>query len=211
MRKLLEFHLLNTLTIRTNSNMGFLSSSDISNIFSESHYASKNLYTVEITDVDSTSPDSDFSTKYLKFQSPSISFKGETFSLQRNDITKYFQADDSGKAFTWADTLRITWRERDDWKVRKYHEDWIGKLYDRQTDTFLSLESDNDKRILNRSITITLPSSLADPNAANKIKFNDVIPQNFGDLELAWGTGADTIEHQITYYVRTWEWARGNE
>ena len=89
----------------------------INEIFDNVNYASKNLYTVEISNFNFTSEvlnSNEDLSEYLKFQSPSISFKGESLDLIRNEVTKNFQLSDDGNSFKWTNELSITWRERDD-------------------------------------------------------------------------------------------------
>lgn len=180
----------------------------INEIFDNVNYASKNLYTVEISNFNFTSEvlnSNEDLSEYLKFQSPSISFKGESLDLIRNDVTKNFQLSDDGNSFKWTNELSITWRERDDWCVKKYHEAWINLIYNRKNDRYQSVDSFTLSKLY-KVITVTLPKSTTNPDAKRIIKFYDVIPRNLGDLDLKWGTSADNVEHNITYYVKSWNW-----
>ena len=180
----------------------------INEIFDNVNYASKNLYTVEISNFNFTSEvlnSNEDLSEYLKFQSPSISFKGESLDLIRNEVTKNFQLSDDGNSFKWTNELSITWRERDDWCVKKYHEAWINLIYNRKNDRYQSVDSSTLSKLY-KVITVTLPKSTTNPDSKHIIKFYDVIPRNLGDLDLKWGTSADNVEHNITYYVKSWNW-----
>lgn len=175
---------------------------DINKIYT-AEYAVKNLYRVEIYDTFNDGVE-DF-LNYLSLQAPSVSFKGESLDLTRNNVTRNFQLREDGNSFNWTDELSIKWRERDDWEVRKYHEKWLGEFYDKEKDCFLSKEAAAIPSLY-RTIIVTLPESKTNSSAPHTIKFFYVLPKTIGDFELGWGSGADNIEHQLTYYVKYWKW-----
>lgn len=174
------------------------------------NYAFNNLYTVEITvpTNENTSVNSlqvrdllpvginerktEDMNNYLKFQSPAVSFNGESLNLERNFATKKFQVNN----YSRSDTLNVTWREADDWRVKKYHEDWMGLIYNRNYDCYIS--HDNPAGIY-RIITIKLGDHRG-------VRFYNVIPQNNGNIDLSWNTSPAVVSHSITYYIEDWEW-----
>lgn len=169
----------------------------------QSSYAFGNLYTVEIYNQGTTilssdsGNDTDSMSQYLKFQSPSVSFNSESLNLERNDVTKKFQVR-SSDAYAWTDELSITWREADDWRVKKYHEEWLDLFYDKSIDRYRS-HTDASSEGLYRNIKIKLDKGLL-------IVFYNVIPKNSGDFNFSWSDSPNVVSHQITYYVEHWQW-----
>lgn len=164
--------------------------------------AYNNLYEVEIMDDSSMN-------EHLKLHSVAVSLGGESLNLVRNDVSKLFQIDAS-KGFNLADTLSITWRENDAWQVRKYHEDWLSEIYDRDTDRFVScpISDTSTKQSFLRTINIILPKSSAMENSFNKIVCHDVIPKTTPKIDLRWGPSAQVVQHTIEYYVSYWDWSK---
>ena len=131
---------------------------------------------------------------YLKFQSPSVVFNGESLNLERNAATKKFQIT----GYTRTDTLTVEWREADDWRVKRYHENWIALFYDRDNDQFVSHDNAVEDGLY-RMITIKLGNGLG-------IRFYNVIPQNNGNISLTWNPSPSIVSHSISYYIEDWEW-----
>lgn len=138
----------------------------------------------------------EYMNNYLKFQSPSVSFNGESLNLERNFATKKFHLSNS--SYQRTNELSISWRESDDWRVKRYHENWIDLFYDRKNDYYLS-HDDPYEEGLYRTITVKLGNKQG-------IRFNNVIPQTTGGLNLSWSTSPTIVSHSISYYVEDWEW-----
>ena len=143
----------------------------------------------------------EYMNNYLKFQSPSVSFNGESLNLERNFATKKFHLSNS--SYQRTNELSISWRESDDWRVKRYHENWIDLFYDRKNDYYLS-HDDPYEEGLYRTITVKLGNKQG-------IRFNNVIPQTTGGLNLSWSTSPTIVSHSISYYVEDWEWVDTEE
>lgn len=181
-----------------------VTSSELSTIYNDYSPAFDNLYTVEIfhIGVPSTSRYQDDISTHIKFHAPSVQFGGESLSLIRNSITKKFQLSDD--EFTRVDKLSITWRESDDLRVKKYHDEWLRLFYDRENDYFLSYPYNGiDKRYLYRDIEITLPHNSGDKK--EKFIFSDVLPNTSPGLSLSWKNNGGIISHSLDYYVTDWK------
>lgn len=138
---------------------------------------------------------------YLRYNAPSVNINGETLNLARNSVTKKFSLDTEG--YTRADTLTITWREADDYRVKRYHESWIARFYDRDTDKYTST-TDPYAAGLYRTIRVKLGNKLA-------IRFDNVIPKNVAGLSLGWKESPGIISHSMEYYIESWEWETNAE
>lgn len=138
---------------------------------------------------------------YIKYNAPGININGETLNLVRNSVTKKFSVDSDG--YTRADILSITWREADDFRVKRYHENWIALFYDRDRDMYLSSE-DPVTDGLYRTIRVKLGNNLA-------IRFDNVIPKNVAGLSLSWKNNPGIVTHSMDYYIESWSWETDNE
>ena len=92
-----------------------------------------NLYTVEISSpsTEKISIEGFNLENYIKFHATKISFNGESLSLERDPITKRFKLKNTD-SYSRTNTLDITWRECDGWKVKRYHDSWVGLIYNRK-------------------------------------------------------------------------------
>lgn len=172
----------------------------ISDIFYQ-NYAFNNIYQVEIflpngsiEERSSNGLDTESINSYLKFHSPNVSFAGDSLNLVRNDITKKFTIDN--QSYKRSDTLSITWREADDWKVKRYHENWIKLFYDKEKDQYQSHESNAG---LYRNIRVYLGNNKA-------ILFTGAIPSTVPSLNLSWSNSPSIITHSVNYYIEDWNW-----
>lgn len=186
----------------------------VSELYSNYIPAFNNLYEVTLS---STSTNNntveDKMMEYIKLHAFSVTFGGESLSLERNPITKQFQLP-SSESFKRSDTLTIEWRENSTWDVKKYHENWISKIYDKEKDCYKSYAingtGENSVSNIYRTIIVALPNDgrqLKGDGSDIAIKFNNVIPQDIPGISLAWGTQSNIISHSINYYVTSWEWA----
>lgn len=179
---------------------------ELSSIYDSSYTpAVKNLYTVSIVSEDEKL------NSYLKCHATSVSFNGESLAFQRNSVTKLFYVDSD--AYKLTDDLTITWREADDWRVRKYHEAWLACFYDREQDCYISYPyNGRSSSCLTRTIRITLPKTSSEGSfkgikpSTHILELTGVIPTNVGDLNLAWGPSGSNISHTLSYKVENWKW-----
>ena len=189
----------------------FQNKSGIQEIYSNYNPAFNNIYTVTIMDSGTNGIASAEDINYfLQFQAPGVSFNGESLNLERNWATKKFQV--SSSPYTWSDTLTIKWRESDDWRVKKFHENWISLFYDRSDDSFISYESKNaiTEAGLYKDFKILLPTSKS-KNAPTAIIFKNVLPSRVGDFNFAWTSSPSVISHSMTYYVEDWYWEESSD
>lgn len=179
-------------------------SNTITEIYENYSPAFNNLYTVEIF---ALSNYDDSIASYLRYHSPSVNFNGESLSLKRNEVTKKFSFEENG-SYKRSDNLTITWRECDSWRVKKYHEEWLSKFYDRDKDCYRSYDDKASAEVaLYRILRVTFPKVI---NEKCTIKFR-ILPNNSGNVPLAWGTSPTIISHSMTYYVEDWEWENAVE
>ena len=192
--------------------------SDTAAIYTNFTPAISNLYTIEIFGQSSTSENPNNKpetiTDYLKFHSTNVTLPEETLTLERDPVTKTFKIQESG-TYARANELTLTWREADDWRVRKFHENWLGKFYNRSKDCFISWDPNELTTAgLSRVIRITLPEPVSTDsqtfsengvNAAHVIELR-VLPHNIGQIALAWSTSPTLISHQLSYYILDWHW-----
>lgn len=194
-----------------------IDSSALTSIYNDYNPAYKNLYTVYIYPRSSAVEDESIAS-HIKFHTLNVSFNGESLGLTRNAVTKKFQLN-ANNPYTWSDTLTITWRESDTWKVKKYHEDWLKLFYDKNNDCFLSYPTAsaatnalNGHTVdsLYRTIKITFPTSSKESNGGqgplDTIVFNDVLPSNVGDFQFGWSSSPDIVTHSLKYFVCDWKW-----
>ena len=190
--------------------------SEFTTIYREFVPAISNLYTIEIFGAAGYDDNLVSSmTDYLKFHSPTVSFPEETLTLERDSITKTFKVQASG-AYQRANELTVTWREADDWRVKKFHELWLAKFYDRKKDCFISYSRSELAVVgLAKKIKITLPfpksptitSRSPEPGiSSNHILEAFIMPHNTGGISLGWGTSPSLITHSMTYYLLDWNW-----
>lgn len=191
-----------------------LDGSSLASIYNDYKPAFKNLYVVEMTYQNENEDGiSEYNiSNYIKFHAVDVSFGDETLNLERNPVTKKFQLKTSDQ-YSWSDTLRITWRESEDWMVKRYHEDWMKMFYSRENDTFYSYPrtGSNGQSIstdsLFRKIKVRLPVTIEGNKRIEHIAiFENVTPQNIGQLGFGWSTSGEIIQHQMTYYVESWHW-----
>lgn len=200
-----------------------VSTSDLTAIYTDFNPAVKNLYTVEIYGANSAS-DKPFEVAamndYLKYHATKIEFGGESLDLERDSVTHKFKLKKSN-SFKWVDELKITWQESDDWRVKKYHEDWLSNFYDKNTGCYKSqvqgtfIEEDGNITTVSTAsslyrifkVILPVPASNRDSELTFPcIRFNNVLPKNVGDLSLEWTNSPSLISHSLSYYVESWSW-----
>ena len=168
-----------------------------------------NLYKVEIFSNSSrTSIKGINLSNYISFHTTKVSFNGESLSLDRDSVTKNFKLKNSD-SFSRTNTLSLTWRECDTWKVKRYHDNWIGMIYDRQKDCYNSFglsPGNNAKNLLYRKIKISFPSN-SSIGEDNYIEFSEVLPNTSGGIELGFNTVSNIISHTLSYYVTDWRFS----
>lgn len=170
-----------------------------------------NLYKVEIFSNSSTTSIKGINlSNYISFHTTKVSFNGESLSLDRDNVTKNFKLK-SSDSFSRTDTLSLTWRECDTWKVKRYHDNWIGLIYDRQKDCYKSFglsPSESAKNRLYRKIRISFPdTSNSSMEEDNYIEFSEVLPNTSGGIELGFNTTSNIISHTLNYYVTDWRFS----
>lgn len=190
-----------------------INSDAVKSLYQDYVPAITNLYTVEIYSAGNTILDKTLeANNYIKFHAPTVSIGSQSLTLQRDEITKLFKLSDKG-AFTRIDSLAITWREADDWRVRKYHEAWIGKFYDVEKDCFISYDNPESEGLV-RKIKVIMPKSITSDTssmAPTSLQYDHAIeflvyPQNTGDIGLGWTASPSIVTHQLSYYVTSWKW-----
>ena len=190
-----------------------INSDTVQNLYRDYVPAITNLYTVEIYSAGNMNQDKTLeANSYIKFHAPVVSIGSQSLALQRDEITKLFKLSDKN-AFTRIDQLSITWREADDWRVRKYHEAWLGKFYNVEKDCFISYDNPESEGLV-RKIKVIMPKTMASdttslsPTALQQdhaLEFL-VYPQNTGDIGLGWSASPSIVTHQLNYYVTSWKW-----
>lgn len=170
-------------------------------LFTNYSPAVDNLYTVEIfSKTNGTGDKTTALNDYLKYHAVSFSFEDERLSLERHPVTKNFKV--TSDPYTWANTFTLTWREQDDWLVRKFHENWLGLFYDKSRGVFKKVSNPD---ILYKDFHILFPVSKTDGKSL-RLKLIDVLPANIGAISMQWGTTGNVITRQLTYYVKEWAW-----
>lgn len=188
-----------------------------------------NLYTVEISSpsIEGTSIGGVNLENYIKFHATKVSFNGESLSLERDTVTKRFKLKNTD-SYSRTNTLELTWRECDGWKVKRYHDDWVGLIYNRKEDYYWSQEvplAGNINNRIYRTITVTFPyqgsSSIRErQNTINsedysskelKLKFYEVLPNTTGNISVGYSPTSNIISHSLSYYVTDWDFLETDE
>ena len=167
-----------------------------------------NLYKVEIFSNGYTTALDGINLKdYICFHTTKVSFNGESLSLDRDSVTKMFKLKNQD-SYTRTNTLSLSWRECDGWKVKRYHDKWIGLIYDRKNDCYKSFDIKGENtasRLLYRKIRVTFPFNIKEnPKEEAYIDFFGVLPSNSGNISLEYNTTSSIMTHSIDYYVTDW-------
>ena len=167
-----------------------------------------NLYKVEIFSNGYTTALDGINLKdYICFHTTKVSFNGESLSLDRDSVTKMFKLKNQD-SYTRTNTLSLSWRECDGWKVKRYHDKWMGLIYDRKNDCYRSFDikgEDTASRLLYRKIRVTFPYNIKEnPKEEAYIDFFNVLPSNSGNIALEYNTTSSIMTHNIDYYVTDW-------
>ena len=167
-----------------------------------------NLYKVEIFSNGYTTALDGINLKdYICFHTTKVLFNGESLSLDRDSVTKKFKLKNQD-SYTRTNTLSLSWRECDGWKVKRYHDKWIGLIYDRKNDCYKSFDIKGENtasRLLYRKIRVTFPFNIKEnPKDEAYIDFFGVLPSNSGNISLEYNTTSSIMTHNIDYYVTDW-------
>ena len=167
-----------------------------------------NLYKVEIFSNGYTTALDGINLKdYICFHTTKVLFNGESLSLDRDSVTKMFKLKNQD-SYTRTNTLSLSWRECDGWKVKRYHDKWIGLIYDRKNDCYKSFDIKGENtasRLLYRKIRVTFPYNIKEnPKEEAYIDFFNVLPSNSGNIALEYNTTSSIMTHNIDYYVTDW-------
>ena len=182
-----------------------------------------NLYTVEISSPskEEISIEGFNLENYIKFHATKVSFNGESLSLERDPITKRFKLKNTD-SYSRTNTLDITRRECDGWKVKRYHDSWVGLIYNRKDDHYWSQDvplAGNLNNKIYRTITITFPYEMNSPirerqNSINsedysyrelKLQFSEVLPNTTGNISVGYSTTSNIVSHSLSYYITDWD------
>ena len=96
--------------------------------------AVNNLFSVYIFDSETGSGDT--LSNYSPYHATGFTFGEETFDFKRHPVSKVMFLGSEG--LKRVDEFSITWRESEDWRVKRYHEAWIGQFYNKEEDHFWS-------------------------------------------------------------------------
>ena len=167
-----------------------------------------NLYKVEIFSNGYTTALDGINLKdYICFHTTKVLFNGESLSLDRDSVTKMFKLKNQD-SYNRTNTLSLSWRECDGWKVKRYHDKWIGLIYDRKNDCYKSFDIKGENtasRLLYRKIRVTFPFNIKEnPKDEAYIDFFGVLPSNSGNISLEYNTTSSIMTHSIDYYVTDW-------
>ena len=187
-----------------------------------------NLYTVEISYATrGVSIEGLNLENYIKFHATKVSFNGESLSLERDPVTKRFKLKNTD-SYSRTNNLELTWRECDGWKIKRYHDDWVGLIYDRKNDHYISQEvplAGNINNKIYRTITVTFPYNMNNPYVSRysreeggtpnnsedysypelKLKFYEVLPNTTGNISVGYSTTSNIVSHSLSYYVTDWD------
>lgn len=170
--------------------------------------AFKNLYKIEIfdmysyTDIENRAFNEAMQS-YILLHAYQVDLDGESLTLQRNPVTKQFSLAGKGESYKLVSELKITWRESDIWFVKKYHENWLSRFYNRDTDQYISGTEGKARNFL-----ITLPSS---SKSDLRLLLTGVYPKDTGGVNLQWGPSGSIVTHSLNYYVTAWRWINHSE
>ena len=167
-----------------------------------------NLYKVEIFSNGYTTALDGINLKdYICFHTTKVLFFFFSLSLDRDSVTKKFKLKNQD-SYTRTNTLSLSWRECDGWKVKRYHDKWIGLIYDRKKDCYKSFDIKGENtasRLLYRKIRVTFPFNIKEnPKEEAYIDFFGVLPSNSGNISLEYNTTSSIMTHSIDYYVTDW-------
>ena len=160
--------------------------------------AYKNRYEVSFID---TTTGADIDGEYARFGATDVSFGDESLTFVRNPATTRFTLKEG--AYKRSDTLTITWRESDMYKVKALHREWVSRSYDASTDKYISAKDPVEAKSRYKVIQVVVPSAAGD-GKATRFRFT-CLPNNIGSLSLAWGPSAGLTTYAINYYVEEWE------
>lgn len=173
-----------------------------SNIQLEYTPAYKNRYEVSFLDV---ANNSDEGNTYAKYGATDVTFGDESLTFVRNPATARFTLKEG--AYKRSDTLSITWRESDMYKVKALHKKWIELFYNPLTDQYISAPvstiEPHEAKARYKIIQVDVPSVTGDKKAT-RFKFT-CLPSNIGNLNLAWGPTTSLTTYTINYYVEDWD------
>lgn len=192
---------------------------ELSELYTNYKPAFDNLYKVEIFSAGSNSNDTSIDNinleNYICFHTYSVSFNGESLSLERDNVTKNFKLKNSN-SYTRTDTLTLGWRENISWDVKQYHDNWLARFYDKENDCYISYNKDPDSDYsanvqLYRNIRVTLMNEEQDTSKYKCVVFKKVLPNTTGGISLGWKESPSIVSHNINYYVTEWEIIPYNE
>ena len=160
--------------------------------------AYKNRYEVSFID---TTTGADVSSECVRFGATDVSFGDESLAFVRNPATTRFTLKEG--AYKRSDTLTITWRESDMYKIKALHKEWVSRFYNTSTDKYISARNAAEAKSRYKIIQVVVPSTAGD-GKATRFRFT-CLPSNIGNLSLAWGSSAGLTTYAINYYVEEWE------
>jgi len=132
---------------------------------------------------------------HARLHAISLQFPGAKLTLERHNVTKLFMLS----KYQRADEVTITWRETRDFLVRKFHQDWMKKFYDEDSDRFTSYgTADEAREALTRTFTVKLPNG-------HSIVLRNAMPTAIPDADFSWSDSA-LIQYALRYKVTSWSW-----
>lgn len=170
---------------------------DVNTIYTNYIPQFSNMYIVQIFSNDSSIENSESHKKiksYIQLHAKDILYGEDSLQFIRDNATKKFHLS-GDKPYTWTEDLSIIWDESNKWQVKKYHEEWISKFYNKETDTFIS-------GVEGKYRNIVVYVSQYD-GKYTKFSFNNVIPTNMSGLHLAWTNSPSITSDTFKYKVES--------
>ena len=144
---------------------------------------------------------------FASFHAVDITINGESITFERHPVTKTFYLGSGSvtqSPYTRADEISITWRESNDWFIKRYHEAWISMFYNKDSDTFKSVDGDSVSNLY-RTFKIKLPYLTGNRNHLTLVAEN-VLPMSTGNMNLSWSNNPNLITHAMSYKVERLYW-----
>ena len=129
-----------------------------------------------------------------------VTINGDSIDFQRHPITKRFTLT----GYKEVDEVSITWREHADFRVARFHYDWLSLFYDRKKGLFKSNNNPSSSDAGGRLKDISIHIRDRDPQLGFTLCLYKAIPNMNPSFDFDWSNG-NGIEYTLTYKVESWE------
>ena len=173
---------------------------DIGTFLSWKDFAPNVMEVTTFSSVQQDESNQDPNSNKIKFYCKSFTMSSPSLDLERHPYTRNFLV----KSYKPADDLTIDWREDANLSVWRFHEQWMEKFYNKNTDSYVTTANGKKK---NATIVFYSLNSNSTQTIKHTFNFYGLILTSLPSFEGGWEKDSSSVVRQITYKMDYWNYS----